>query len=243
MTSNLEKMILNKNLLCRKYTTPNRPHSHNMWELIFFEKGETANTVNDVEYTANPGDVFLIGPPHTHAITFRSTPHLHRDLYYTDESVREVAAMFSEDLYDKLCSDDILHFHMSSNTFQTIIRQSEKLEALAVLASMDNGGITNDELKKISISVLHFVIGLSQIKTISAHPILPEMAARYHSAFKFARIFHEIGGGYRIGDVLFPCHRFKHLPRISRRNAFGIPYQFKAGTRSGTFNEHLEKHS
>lgn len=126
MTSNLEKMILNKNLLCRKYTTPNRPHSHNMWELIFFEKGETANTVNDVEYTANPGDVFLIGPPHTHAITFRSTPHLHRDLYYTDESVREVAAMFSEDLYDKLCSDDILHFHMSSNTFQTIIRQSEK---------------------------------------------------------------------------------------------------------------------
>lgn len=243
MTSNLEKMILNKNLLCRKYTTPNRPHSHNMWELIFFEKGETANTVNDVEYTANPGDVFLIGPPHTHAITFRSTPHLHRDLYYTDESVREVATMFSEDLYDKLCSDDILHFHMSSNTFQTIIRQSEKLESLAVLASMDNGGITNDELKKISISVLHFVIGLSQIKTISATPILPEMAARYHSAFKFARIFHEIGGGYRIGDVLFPCHRFKHLPRISRRNAFGIPYQFKAGTRSGTFNEHLEKHS
>ena len=174
MTSNLEKMILNKNLLCRKYTTPNRPHSHNMWELIFFEKGETANTVNDVEYTANPGDVFLIGPPHTHAITFRSTPHLHRDLYYTDESVREVAAMFSEDLYDKLCSDDILHFHMSSNTFQTIIRQSEKLEALAVLASMDNGGITNDELKKISISVLHFVIGLSQIKTISATPSYPK---------------------------------------------------------------------
>lgn len=170
MTSNLEKMILNKNLLCRKYTTPNRPHSHNMWELIFFEKGETANTVNDVEYTANPGDVFLIGPPHTHAITFRSTPHLHRDLYYTDESVREVAAMFSEDLYDKLCSDDILHFHMSSNTFQTIIRQSEKLE----LASMDNGGITNDELKKISISVLHFVIGLSQIKTISATPSYPK---------------------------------------------------------------------
>ena len=173
-TSNLEKMILNKNLLCRKYTTPNRPHSHNMWELIFFEKGETANTVNDVEYTANPGDVFLIGPPHTHAITFRSTPHLHRDLYYTDESVREVAAMFSEDLYDKLCSDDILHFHMSSNTFQTIIRQSEKLESLAVLASMDNGGITNDELKKISISVLHFVIGLSQIKTISATPSYPK---------------------------------------------------------------------
>ena len=82
--------------------------------------------------------------------------------------------MFSEDLYDNLCSDDILHFHMSSNTFQTIIRQSEKLESLAVLASMDNGGITNDELKKISISVLHFVIGLSQIKTISATPSYPK---------------------------------------------------------------------
>ena len=63
---------------------------------------------------------------------------------------------------------------MSSNTFQTIIRQEEKLESLAVLASMENGGITNDELKKISISVLHFVIGLSQIKTISATPSYPK---------------------------------------------------------------------
>ena len=243
MTSNLEKMILNKNLLCRKYTTPNRPHSHNMWELIFFEKGETANTVNDVEYTANPGDVFLIGPPHTHAITFRSTPHLHRDLYYTDESVREVAAMFSEDLVRQIMFRRYSAFphvvkHLPND--HPSIGKTGSSGGAGKHGQRRNHERRTEENKHIRLTFRdRFVADQNDQR----HPILPEMAARYHSAFKFARIFHEIGGEYRIGDVLFPCHRFKHLPRISRRNAFGIPYQFKAGTRSGTFNEHLEKHS
>ncbi len=62
MASKLEKMVFNKNFLCRKYTTPNRPHSHTVWELVLFEKGETSNFVNDTEFVAKPGDAFLIGP-------------------------------------------------------------------------------------------------------------------------------------------------------------------------------------
>ncbi len=171
--SKLERMILNKNLLCRKYTTPNRPHSHNIWELVLFEKGETSNIVNGKEYIAKPGDVFLLGPPHTHAITFRSTPHLHRDLYYTDEEVRAVCAMFSDNLYEKLCSDDVLTFHMSGNSFQTVIRQAEKINSLSVIVGKDNG-IGNDELKQISVSVLHFVIGLYRTKLITNTPAYPK---------------------------------------------------------------------
>lgn len=242
MTSNLEKMILNKNLLCRKYTTPNRPHSHNMWELIFFEKGETANTVNDVEYTANPGDVFLIGPPHTHAITFRSTPHLHRDLYYTDESVREVAAMFSEDLRQIM----FRRYSAFPHVVKHLPNDHPSIGKTGISGGAGKHGQRRNHERRTEENKhirLTFRDRFVADQNDQRHPILPEMAARYHSAFKFARIFHEIGGGYRIGDVLFPCHRFKHLPRISRRNAFGIPYQFKAGTRSGTFNEHLEKHS
>lgn len=124
MASKLEKMVFNKNFLCRKYTTPNRPHSHTVWELVLFEKGETSNFVNDTEFVAKPGDAFLIGPPHTHAIVFRTTPHLHRDLYYKDEEVRAVCAMFSGDLYEKICNG-IFNFHISSNAFQAIIRQSD----------------------------------------------------------------------------------------------------------------------
>ena len=195
MASKLERMILNKSLLCRKYTTPNRPHSHNMWELIFFEKGETVNAVNNTEYLTKPGDVFLIGPPHTHAITFRTTPHLHMDLYYSDEAVKEICAMFSEGYYEKLCSDDFLHFHMSSGTFQSIIHQAEKLESMAVVASRANG-ITNDDLKKISVSILHFVIGLSRIKTISTTPDYPkhllDILQRLNSPENFTKSVNDI---------------------------------------------------
>lgn len=169
----LERMVLNKNLLCRKYTTPNRPHSHNIWELVLFEKGETSNVVNGKEYIAKPGDVFLLGPPHTHAITFRSTPHLHRDLYYTDEEVRKICAMFSGDLYEKICSDDILTFHMSGNSFQTVIRQAEKLNSLSVIVGKDNG-LGTEELKQISVSVLHFTIGLYRTKLITNTPAYPK---------------------------------------------------------------------
>ncbi len=171
--SKLEKMVLNKNLLCRKYTTPNRPHTHNIWELVLFEKGETSNVVNGKEYVVKPGDVFLLGPPHTHAITFRSTPHLHRDLYYTDAEVRSVCSMFSDNLYEKFCSDEILDFHMSGNSFQTVIRQTEKLDSLSVIASKD-GGIDIGELKKISVSVLHFVVGLYETKLITNTPAYPK---------------------------------------------------------------------
>ena len=171
--SKLERMVLNKNLLCRKYTTPNRPHSHNIWELVLFEKGETSNVVNGKEYITKPGDVFLLGPPHTHAITFRSTPHLHRDLYYTDEEVRTICSMFSDNLYEKLCSDEVLNFHMSGNSFQTVIRQTEKLDSLSVIASKD-GGINIGELKKISVSVLHFVVGLYETKLITNTPAYPK---------------------------------------------------------------------
>ncbi len=171
--SKLEKMVLNKNLLCRKYTTPNRPHSHNIWELVLFEKGETSNIVNGKEYIAKPGDVFLLGPPHTHAIIFRSTPHLHRDMYYTDEEIRSICAMFSGNLYEKFCSDDVLTFHMSGNSFQTVIRQAEKLNSLSVIVGKDNG-IGTDELKQISVSVLHFVIGLYRTKLFTNTPAYPK---------------------------------------------------------------------
>lgn len=138
MASKLEKMVFNKNFLCRKYTTPNRPHSHTVWELVLFEKGETSNFVNDTEFIAKPGDAFLIGPPHTHAIVFRTTPHLHRDLYYKDEEVRAVCAGKEETAQDK--------------------------EGLA----------NNKELRAVSFSLLHFVIGLYRTKMLIAAPAYPK---------------------------------------------------------------------
>ncbi len=179
MASKLEKMVFNKNFLCRKYTTPNRPHSHTVWELVLFEKGETSNFVNDTEFVAKPGDVFLIGPPHTHAIVFRTTPHLHRDLYYKDEEVRAVCAMFSGDLYEKICNG-IFNFHISSDAFQAIIRQADKLDSLSVIAgkeetAQDKEGLANNkELRAVSFSLLHFIIGLYRTKMLIAAPAYPK---------------------------------------------------------------------
>lgn len=169
----LEKMSLNKNLLSRKYTTPNRPHSHTAWELVIFEKGETENFVNNTEYDAKPGDVFLLGPSHVHAIVFKTTPHLHRDIYYTDKEVRAVCSAFSDDLYDRLCTDDILTFHMSTNAFQTLIRQTDKLDSLSVIAGTDSA-INNDELRKINLSLLYFVFGVYRTKMLTNTPAYPK---------------------------------------------------------------------
>ena len=89
MKAKIEIMSLNKDLVYRKYSTPNKPHKHVKWELAVFEKGETDNVVNGVKYDARSGDAFLLGPPHEHAIVFRTTPHLHRDFYFTEEEVKE----------------------------------------------------------------------------------------------------------------------------------------------------------
>lgn len=63
----------------------------------------------------------------------------------------------------KICNG-IFNFHISSNAFQAIIRQSDKLDSLSVIAGKEEtaqdkeGLVNNKELRAVSFSILHFII-------------------------------------------------------------------------------------
>jgi len=169
-----EKMVYAKNLLCRKYSTPNKPHIHALWEMTVFEKGETENWANGKKYEANPGDVFLLGPMHTHEIVFRTTPHLHRDFYYTDEEIKSVCDLLPDDLYRAAAqSDDVLHFHLPTSALQSLCREAEQLEALSLISQTQSKRIDFSHLKQISKSLLHFVLGIYLTKKLVNAPSYP----------------------------------------------------------------------
>ena len=169
-----EKMTYASNLLTRKYTTPNRPHVHSLWEMVVFEKGETDNIANGIRYDARPGDVFLLGPMHTHEIVFRSTPHRHRDFYFTDEEFKSVCEQLPGDIYSLACSStEILTFHLSSTTLQAILREADDLDALTLI-SQNEQKPEFSALKKITKGLLHYVLSIYETKKMINTPTYPK---------------------------------------------------------------------
>lgn len=174
MKAKIEIMSLNKDLVYRKYSTPNKPHKHVKWELAVFEKGETDNVVNGVKYDARSGDAFLLGPPHEHAIVFRTTPHLHRDFYFTEEEVKEACDAVSPGLFDKIkTGEKLVHPHLSTAVHKAIIEQGEHLEALSLMEVGDEK-IGTDEIKRINVTILQFVLGVYKTQKLLKAPAYPE---------------------------------------------------------------------
>lgn len=174
MPQRLEIMELSKNIVCRKYSTPNRPHVHTQWELIVFEKGETDNVVNNKHFNANPGDVFLLGPPHTHAISFKTTPHLHRDFYFSCEQIKAACDMIDDGLFSRISEcEELATFHLSSSAFHSIIKQADKIDSLLLMSQKENN-LSVDTLQRITFSILHFVLGLYQTNKYLGSPNYPK---------------------------------------------------------------------
>lgn len=174
MKTQIEIMTLNKDLVCRKYSTPNKTHKHVKWELAVFEKGETDNVINGVKYEARLGDAFLLGPPHKHAIVFRTTPHLHRDFYYSEEEVKLACEEISPGLFEKVKSGEkLIHLRLSSAAYKAIIEQGEHLEALSLMESGDEK-FNIEEIKRINLTVLQFVLGVLKTQKLLKTPAYPE---------------------------------------------------------------------
>lgn len=170
----LETMILTSNSILRKYTTPNRPHRHTMWELVIYEKGETDNVVNGVSYEAHPGDIFLLGPCHKHEIVFKNESHLHRDFYFSEQDVKKACDILDENLFEKVKSGEILiHLHAGTSTFQAILKQADKIESLILLSGRDES-VTIEKLKKINTALLSFVLGLYETNKLLKAPAYPK---------------------------------------------------------------------
>lgn len=164
--------ILTSNFILRKYTTPNRLHGHIDWELVVFEKGEINHIVNDATYDTHPGDIFLLGPCHKHAILFKNDTHLHRDFYFTENEVKTACDAISDNLFEKVKSGEtLIRLHAGTSSFQAILKQADKIESLVLLSGCNDD---SKQLKRITTSVLIFVLGLYETQRLLKAPEYPK---------------------------------------------------------------------
>lgn len=67
-------------------------HSHNTYEIIFFEKGDATYVLEDKRYQLNRGDLIIIRPIKYHYIELKSTSEYSRfnlafNKYFLDEKL------------------------------------------------------------------------------------------------------------------------------------------------------------
>ena len=113
MTQRKKILLLSPNdkrLVTQHYTTPNPPHGHVQWEVCIYEGGISKTTVNGIVYDySTRGDVFVLGPNHTHAIEFdENKKHAHRDIYCSDEDMD----------YRLWCIDNVLFLNPLNDVIQ-----------------------------------------------------------------------------------------------------------------------------
>lgn len=187
----VQLLTVGRNQVTREYFTPNPPHRHSQWELLIFEQGVTDNIVNETKYTATEGDVFLLGPQHLHEIRFVTTPHLHRDIYFSSETVQKICNNYSADLFNKLQGDSrLLKLHMDSSMRESIDLLCRNLDTLCLVYSADTS-TAFQPIEGLSQSVLNMIVGIyfSQhvIKKIDAPPVLLDILKNLQSPAFFTQ--------------------------------------------------------
>ena len=197
----LQLLTVGRNQVTREYFTPNPPHRHSQWELLIFKKGVTENIVNETKYTAQEGDVFLLGPQHLHEIRFVTTPHLHRDIYFSADVVQKICNNYSADLFGELQGGSrLLKFHMDSSMRESIDLLCRNLDTLCLVYSHEK----NDSFQPVeglTQSVLNMVVGIyfSQhvIKKIDAPPVLLDILKNLQSPAFFTQ---------KVSDIIAQTH-------------------------------------
>lgn len=187
----VQLLTVGRNQVTREYFTPNPPHRHSQWELLIFEQGVTDNIVNETKYTTTEGDVFLLGPQHLHEIRFVTTPHLHRDIYFSSETVQKICNNYSSDLYEKLNSDSrLLHIRLDASMRESIDLLCRNLDTLCLVYSADTS-TGFQPVEGLSQSVLNMIVGIyfSQhiIKKIDTPPVLLDVLKKLRSPAFFTQ--------------------------------------------------------
>lgn len=144
-----------------QYACPSAPHLHEKWELVVFQEGIATNYINGKKYEASPGDVFLLSRNCTHAIYIAKAPHLHQDVYYDEEDILPLIKTLPGDLTEGILSGGrVLHIHPELNAFLTIQSFLSTLRKFAIAESSGHGNKDPRIAGSISLSLLHFVLGL-----------------------------------------------------------------------------------
>lgn len=105
-------------------------HKHSDWEFTSTIDGTGTNIVNDEPYPLMPGDFVLLGPQHIHQYV-SDMPIQRRDICIATEKMRQLCAVLSEGLYNKLSRQDKpIVINLSIENFSEIHKRLNKLNGL-----------------------------------------------------------------------------------------------------------------
>ena len=119
-------------------------HSHLFWEIALTLKGEYINHFDSGDILMKPCNLIIIRPQDVHYLNLKGTPSMYRDVYVSDEKMRQVANVIHEGLYDDL---------LKSPEPPTCVINKAHLESIESTASK----ITNLRglISKNKIAILH----------------------------------------------------------------------------------------
>ncbi len=185
-----------KNEISRLYTTPNPPHTHVKWELVFFLDGLARNSINGKAYEASKGDVFLIGPSHVHEIVFLKTPHLHQDVYFENGEIEAAIGKMPSPLAEQIRSGErVVKLKLGFNEFETF---HTYLVGLINAKSLEPGEVENLDYEKfLASSLLDSVLGLYTLKYFERHTAAPKWLLEFLVNLQRPEVFSK-----RVGDII-----------------------------------------
>lgn len=95
-------------------------HQHTSFEILIQLRGNIKNIVNDYARTLIPGNAVLMRPDDWHTIELlKDRQHLHRDIYFSTEKMKNICALLSPDFYNELVkSKEPLYFDIEPNKMQ-----------------------------------------------------------------------------------------------------------------------------
>ena len=142
------------------------PHSHVLWEVVFFVEGDCLHHIMGKTYKCINGDVFIVGPQHVHNIELLQDNHRHCDLYISDEDFKNICSQFNIDNFYEQINKEIVHIHLSNSTLEHILTELKVIEVHNILAKNTPNDPIYKQCASIANSILHFLLGTYALKNI-----------------------------------------------------------------------------
>ncbi len=225
------------NQITKKYNTPCPSHNHILWELLFFCDGLAQTNINDKTYEVSAGDVFLIGPPHLHAIHLLSENHAHQDVYFQQEDLEKafcnLPPSFKEDI---LSGKRVVHFKLSGDNFTAAMSFCENLLKFSLVDSPLGTTSTREYQKYLSLSLLSWVLGLYVFSYSDRHTKTPEWLVNFINELQKPEVF-----SMRVSDIVALTNYSHSQVGTIFKNYKGVPLvDYLIDTRMNYARELLE---
>ena len=149
------------------FSTPSNYHNHTFWEFSFIISGSSQNIMdNGMARTLKLGDAYLMRPRDIHCVKVKSELYRHRDIYISDERMKQICDTLSPTLYDMLNSAEYPTFFKLDSFSLSVLQEQLKVFNL-------NSGHKSELLDAYHASIISFLLGMivkAQLLSMQAPP-------------------------------------------------------------------------